>query len=272
MLAFAGNSILCRLALADRLIDPASFTTVRMASAALTLLLLISARGLASDAGKGRWLSAAALFGYAICFSYAYAHVDTATGALILFGAVQATMLAVSLARGERPFAKEWLGWGIAAGGFLWMLLPGADAPSTQGLVLMIMAGASWGLLLALRPRCAEPADRHYRQLPASARSRCGGGGMDLFFCRPFAARLRPGDALRRADQRSRLRALVCSAALPDGSAGGAGSAVGTGNRCPRRRRFCAGITIDARNRVRSADIGRHSGCSVRAAKLTRLM
>lgn len=146
MLAFAGNSIICRLALADGLIDPASFTNVRMVAAALTLLLLVSVRGQISAAGKGRWSSAAALFGYAICFSFAYVHLDTATGALVLFGAVQATMLAIAMVQGERPFAKEWLGWGIAAGGFLWMLLPGANAPSPRGFLLMAMAGMSWGL------------------------------------------------------------------------------------------------------------------------------
>ena len=146
MLAFAGNSIICRLALADGLIDPASFTNVRMVAAALTLGLLVCARGQTHAVGKGGWPSAAALFGYAICFSFAYVHLDTATGALVLFGAVQATMLAIAMVQGERPRTTEWLGWGIAAGGFVWMLLPGANAPSPYGFLLMTLAGLSWGV------------------------------------------------------------------------------------------------------------------------------
>jgi len=147
MLAFAGNSVICRLALIDGSIDPGSFTNIRIASGAVTLLIIL---GLRQDKTRlmrhGSWQSAALLFAYAICFSYAYVDLNTASGALILFGLVQATMIAVALRSGERPRPAEWIGWALAGAGFVWLLLPGASAPSTQGALLMALAGISWGV------------------------------------------------------------------------------------------------------------------------------
>jgi drug/metabolite transporter (DMT)-like permease len=147
MLAFAGNSVICRLALIDRSIDPASFTDIRIASGAITLLIILGLRqGKTKVLQHGSWRSAALLFAYAICFSYAYVDLNTASGALILFGLVQATMIAMALRSGERPRPTEWIGWTLAGAGFVWLLLPGASAPSMQGALLMALAGVSWGV------------------------------------------------------------------------------------------------------------------------------
>lgn len=147
MLAFAGNSIICRLALVDGSVDPGTFTAVRLLAGAVTLLLILSLRPGKSDLKRhGSWQSAAHLFIYAICFSYAYVDLGTGTGALILFGCVQATMIIMALKSGDRPHTAEWLGWTIAGCGFVWLLLPGVNAPSIQGTVLMALAGIGWGL------------------------------------------------------------------------------------------------------------------------------
>ena len=147
MLAFAGNSVICRLALVDGSIDPGSFTNIRIASGAVTLLIILGLRhGKTRLSQHGSWQSAALLFAYAICFSYAYVDLNTASGALILFGLVQATMIAMALRSGERPRPAEWIGWALAGTGFVWLLLPGASTPSTQGTLLMAIAGISWGV------------------------------------------------------------------------------------------------------------------------------
>ncbi len=147
MLAFAGNSILCRLALRDGSIDPASFTSLRLASGAITLWLIFrwTRRG-RSIRGHGGWLSAGALFLYAICFSYAYISLSAGAGALILFGFVQATMIMIGLWSGDRPGVAEWIGWSIAFAGLVWLLLPGVEAPSARGAALMAAAGIAWGI------------------------------------------------------------------------------------------------------------------------------
>lgn len=147
MLAFAGNSILCRLALKEQAIDPASFTALRLASGVLALVLIVSItqRGERKRAAGG-WWSALALFLYAAFFSYAYIDLDAAAGALILFGFVQATMIGAALAAGDRPAAFEWGGWLVAAAGLVLLLLPGAQAPSPLGATLMATAGVAWGV------------------------------------------------------------------------------------------------------------------------------
>lgn len=146
MLAFAGNSVICRLALGSAAIDASSFTVVRLAAGALTLLAIAAVRGRAGGSMlAGRWRSALSLFAYALFFSFAYVHLDTASGALILFGTVQATLIAAALLGGERPRALEWLGWATALAGFVWMLAPGAGAPSLAGALMMMAAGVSWG-------------------------------------------------------------------------------------------------------------------------------
>jgi len=147
MLAFAGNSIICRLALVGGSIDPGNFTYIRLASGAITLLLILRLRSGGLVVGThGSWFSASLLFLYAICFSYAYVNLSTGTGALILFGCVQATMIVTALRSGDRPSAAESLGWLLAGCGFLWLLLPGVSAPSLQASSLMAIAGIGWGV------------------------------------------------------------------------------------------------------------------------------
>jgi drug/metabolite transporter (DMT)-like permease len=144
LLAFAANSILCRLALGSGSIDAANFTTIRLVSGAVALLLIASLSGRAS----ARWnpISAAMLFAYAIAFSFAYRQLTAGTGALLLFGAVQLTMLVIAIGQGERPPVTEWLGLALAAGGLVYLVLPGLHAPPWLGSVLMMAAGVAWGV------------------------------------------------------------------------------------------------------------------------------
>lgn len=147
LIAFAGNSVLCRLALADGSIDAASFTTVRLVSGAVALLLILQATNRGTrPASYGSWMSAAMLFLYAACFSFAYISLDTGIGALILFGMVQATMVAGALLAGDRPTVAEWIGWLLAVAGFVYLVSPGLTAPSPGGSVLMAIAGIGWGI------------------------------------------------------------------------------------------------------------------------------
>jgi drug/metabolite transporter (DMT)-like permease len=145
MLAFAANSLLCRLALAKTSIDPATFTAVRIVSGALVLWLIVRTRG-AQLAHAGSWTSALALFAYAIAFSLAYVALSAATGALLLFGAVQVTMIGVGLWRGERFRALQWFGFIAALAGLAVLLLPGLTAPPFMGAALMLAAGVAWGV------------------------------------------------------------------------------------------------------------------------------
>lgn len=144
MIAFAGNSLLCRAALRDGLIDPATFTAIRLASGAMALLLIVSLRSPAWRAGT--WGSAAALFAYAAAFSYAYVSLSTATGALLLFGAVQITMIGYGIFRGERLSISQSTGGLLAAAGVGYLLLPGLSAPHLPSALLMLSAGVAWGI------------------------------------------------------------------------------------------------------------------------------
>ena len=149
MVAFAANSLLCREALASGEISAGSFTLIRLVSGAIILFLLSTTRSLRKHSAfqlGGSWLSASALFVYAAGFSYAYLSLGAATGALILFGAVQLTMVLSGLLRGERFSALQWLGMLLAVSGLCWYLLPGAEAPSFSGAVLMLLSGIAWGL------------------------------------------------------------------------------------------------------------------------------
>lgn len=147
MLAFAGNSILCRMALLDRAIDPASFTAIRILSGALALLLIVYVSNRDSSVREhGGWTSASMLFAYAIFFSYAYISLNAGVGALILFGFVQGTMIAMALWSGDRPGVVEWAGWLLAFAGLVWLLLPGIEAPPAMGAILMALAGIAWGV------------------------------------------------------------------------------------------------------------------------------
>lgn len=147
MVAFAANSVLCRLALGDASIDAASFTTVRLLCGAFTLLAIVTfSRGRSWRAARVTWGSAAMLFGYAVAFSFAYVSLTAGTGALILFGAVQVTMIVAALRNGERPRPIEWIGLILAIGGLVYLVLPGLEAPPLLGSALMVIAGVSWGL------------------------------------------------------------------------------------------------------------------------------
>jgi drug/metabolite transporter (DMT)-like permease len=145
MIAFAGNSLLCRLALKSTMIDPVSFTTVRLLSGAMLLWAIARSRGTGAQRA-GTWWSAAALFGYALAFSLAYVSLSAATGALLLFGSVQATMIGYGRLRGERLSTRQLVGFIAALGGLLTLLLPGATTPSLSGALMMVIAGAAWGV------------------------------------------------------------------------------------------------------------------------------
>jgi drug/metabolite transporter (DMT)-like permease len=145
MIAFAGNSLLCRVALKHTSIDAASFTTIRMVSGAVMLWLVVRMRR-GTYSGRGSWLSALALFVYAAGFSYAYVSLPAATGALLLFGAVQATMIAYGVWVGERLLKLQLVGLVLALGGLTGLLLPGLSAPPLYGSVLMLSAGVAWGI------------------------------------------------------------------------------------------------------------------------------
>lgn len=143
MLAFAANSLLCRVALRDTTIDAASFTAIRLASGALVLAVLVRARG-SRPTEAGGWTAAACLFGYAAFFSFAYRQLSAATGAILLFGAVQTAMLSWGLATGERLRRPQIVGLLLAVGGLVYMLLPGLSAPPLLGAAFMMAAGISW--------------------------------------------------------------------------------------------------------------------------------
>jgi drug/metabolite transporter (DMT)-like permease len=147
LLAFAGNSLLCRAAFTQTTIDPASFTALRLLSGAITLAFLVVLRTRSRvDAGVGNWTSALALFAYAAGFSFAYVHLSAGVGALILFGSVQTTMIADGLYRGERMGRTQVAGLALACGGLVGLLLPGLSAPPLWGAAFMVMAGVAWGV------------------------------------------------------------------------------------------------------------------------------
>lgn len=164
MIAFAGNSLLCRAALNQTGIDAASFTTIRLISGALVLWLIVTlrARRLADQhvsqaTVQGNWLSALALFAYAAGFSYAYISLAAGTGALLLFGAVQVTMIGYGIYRGERLRGIQLVGLLMAFGGLTGLMLPGLEAPPLVGSLLMLGAGVAWGIY-SLRGRGAGDA------------------------------------------------------------------------------------------------------------------
>jgi drug/metabolite transporter (DMT)-like permease len=157
LICFAANSVLARLALRTGDIDPASFSAIRLASGALALWLLLQRSGAGASLPKsgGAWTAALLLFLYAAPFSFAYVRLPTGTGALVLFGAVQLTMLGFALLSGERPGVLEWAGLTIALVGLIYLNLPGLGAPSPIGAGLMAIAGVAWGLY-SIRGRRAD--------------------------------------------------------------------------------------------------------------------
>jgi drug/metabolite transporter (DMT)-like permease len=148
MLAFAANSLLCRLALLPDHLDAASFTSIRLAAGAGVLVLVVLVSGARRAATRPRTdpIAVLALFGYMACFSFAYRSLTAGTGALILFGAVQVTMVAAGIANGERQTARAWGGFVLAVAGLVWLMAPGVTAPEPVGAALMSAAGVAWGV------------------------------------------------------------------------------------------------------------------------------
>ncbi len=191
LVAFAFNSILCRLALRGEEIDAAGFTAVRLSSGAVALVVIsyflsrrvsspvssqhvskgsagerraltyVRATDMASHTSRaadtGNWLSAFFLFAYAVCFSFAYIGLHAGTGALILFGSVQMTMISIAIFRGERPSAGEWIGFFAAFGGLVYLVLPGLASPPLKSSVLMATAGMAWGVYTLRGRRSGDP-------------------------------------------------------------------------------------------------------------------
>lgn len=158
LIAFAANSVLCRLALGEEAIDASSFTVVRLLSGIIMLLLILKiSNSDQKSTSYGSWPAAFMLFLYAGAFSFAYITLDTGTGALILFGAVQLTMIFVALTKGDRLRISAWAGVLIAFSGLVYLVLPGVSAPSMIGFLLMTIAGIAWGVYTLIGKRSANP-------------------------------------------------------------------------------------------------------------------
>ena len=173
MIAFASNSLLCRAALKQTSIDPATFTFVRIFCGAVALWLIMKMRHASAVAAvypprrspkaydrriHGSWPSALALFVYAAAFSFAYVDLSAGTGALLLFGAVQATMILWGLHKGERLDAIQIAGFVVAVSGFVVLVFPGLSAPPLVGSILMLGAGVAWGIYSLRGKREKNPA------------------------------------------------------------------------------------------------------------------
>ena len=148
LVAFAANSLLCRMTLGGHLIDPVSFTTLRLVSGALALIPISRLVGESKtpQKTKGSWVSGFALFAYAAAFSLAYVSLSTGMGALILFGSVQVTMIGAALKSGENLGPAQWVGSAAAIGGLIYLVLPGISAPDPLGTLLMCVSGIAWGV------------------------------------------------------------------------------------------------------------------------------
>lgn len=170
LIAFAANSVLCRLALGDSNIDPAGFTAIRMISGAFMLALIVllsrkqrvayqrfELRSVMSLKNTQGWISSAMLFGYAVFFSFAYVRLDTASGALILFATVQLFMIGVGIVKGQHLTSKEWLGVMLSFAGFVYLMLPSATQPSLVGFLLMLIAGVFWAFYSLLGRYAQQP-------------------------------------------------------------------------------------------------------------------
>lgn len=201
MLAFAGNSLLCRVALRDTSIDAASFTSIRLASGALVLWILLRTRG-KQPLAAGSWPMAAMLFAYAVCFSFAYRDLTAATGALLLFGAVQLTMTVYGLFTGERLAGLRLVGVLVAVAGLVWLLLPGLSAPPVIAAGLMLAAGLAWGI---------------YSLLGRGAGDATAATGGNFIRAVPFAAVLSLAAASQASPDTTGLMYAVASGAVTSG-------------------------------------------------------
>lgn len=167
LIAFAANSLFCRMALAEGYIDAWNFTIIRLISAAACLGIIIAVhtqylklnRSLdgATVKEKGSWLSSTSLVIYALCFSIAYVELDTGTGALILFSAVQLTMIGWGIYKKEQLSALQWLAFIVAVAGFIYLMLPSAAMPSLSAATLMAISGSAWGVYSIRGKSCVSP-------------------------------------------------------------------------------------------------------------------
>jgi drug/metabolite transporter (DMT)-like permease len=166
MLCFAANSLLCRLALAPRLVDAATFTTLRVGSGAAILCFVVwLQRRSLPRISRANSLSVASLFAYFMFFSFAYLRLDAGSGALILIGAVQLTMFSVAFCKGERFSTWQWAGLSLALLGFAYLVLPGASAPEPVGAVLMGISGIAWGCFSLLARSAGDPVETNASNL-----------------------------------------------------------------------------------------------------------
>lgn len=159
LVAFAANSVLCRIALGQNYVDPAGFTIIRLLSGSIALYLILMVQQyrrkeerstvqqkneLSLKQPKGSWLGSILLFIYALSFSYAYGYLDTGTGALILFGSVQICMVLSVLLTKHKLLKAEWFGLGLACIGFIYLIYPDLTTPSLVGFILMMLSGVAW--------------------------------------------------------------------------------------------------------------------------------
>nr|WP_306556784.1 DMT family transporter [Colwellia sp. M166] len=181
LLAFAANSVLCRMALGENTIDASSFTVIRLFSGIVILLALVALtnklnpkvkpkdKSKTDNASKGSWLAACMLFIYAVAFSFGYISLDTGTGALILFGAVQITMILASVISGNKLHISEWLGLTLAFTGFVYLIIPNLTTPSLMGFILMSISGVAWAFYTLLGRGSKNPlSDTSYNFLRTS--------------------------------------------------------------------------------------------------------
>lgn len=161
LFAFAANSFFCRFALAEQSIDPGSFTLIRLLSGAVTLVAVMAVKGQIERSfltDKLSWWSGIALFGYAVTFSFAYTQLTTGTGALILFGMVQLTLVVFHVYSGHRLNRIEWLGVATALSGFVFLMLPSAQTPSLTAAIIMLLSGVGWAIFTMLGRLGGAPA------------------------------------------------------------------------------------------------------------------
>ncbi|MGI9308343.1 MAG: DMT family transporter [Gammaproteobacteria bacterium] len=159
MLAFAANSLLCRMALGNELIDAASFTSIRIIAGAAMLIAIAGPRWSRTGRAQTNWLTVAMLFIYMAFFSFAYRSLSAGTGALIGFVAVQLTMFGVAINRGERFTPLAWGGLLVAAIGVVYLVSPGLRAPDLLGSICMAVAGIGWGVYSLIGSGKVEPRE-----------------------------------------------------------------------------------------------------------------
>jgi len=159
MVAFAANSVLCRMSLGDQAIDAASFTSIRLISGSLCLLCIVLYRNSEWRPSQPHWPSILSLFVYMICFSFAYQSLSAGAGALLLFGCVQLTMIGTAIYRGTSISLRGWCGLLLAVTGLIYLLLPGAESPSPLYAGLMALAGVGWGIYSLLGARGGDPTE-----------------------------------------------------------------------------------------------------------------